>query len=325
MKKSTIFNYAVVLFMLIVQNAMAQQSNLLLQDNNFSYTDPKTPGLPPIFGSNLWELKFVTNDQIAFKTGTDQVLRLTPTGVFADKPFYGTAVNVSSISNSGDYTGNGNVILQGNNTGAFERLYIPNGFAKTKGYIVNSASTDKSDWDAPWYGISQGGASTVGLAAGNIAKPVVVQGFYGIAFRTSNGKMTMDSKGRITMGLDDAKISQITAAATSDFQLYVAKGIRAEKVKVDAKANWPDYVFEPTYALRPLSEVELYINENKHLPNVPSALEIEAKGIDMAEMDATLLRKIEELTLYIIQQQKQITALAEVITSIKQENHDKKD
>lgn len=72
----------------------------------------------------------------------------------------------------------------------------------------------------------------------------------------------------------------------------------------------PDYVFEPTYKLAPLSEVEAYTQENRHLPEVPSASEIAKGGLDLTEMNLTLLKKVEELTLHAIAQSKQIDAQA---------------
>lgn len=297
MKKSTIFNILLLLFAgLTTANAQTVQgSSFKLTTKNALIDD--------------WHLQYVNLNQLEIsRNGTQSILRLANSGVFVEKPL---------IANQGIGIGTAAPV---------ELLEIPNGFAKTKGYIVHSASTDKSDWDAPWYGLSLGGANAISLSAsGTAAKPVVMQGFYGIAFRTYSGKMTMDSKGIVTMGLGDAQINQITAAPTNDYQLYVGKGIRTEKVKVDAQGAWPDYVFEKEYALRPLSEVENFIAANNHLPDVPSAADIQKNGIDMAEMDATLLRKIEELTLYILQQQQQITALTAIISSIKQDNHDKKE
>ena len=73
--------------------------------------------------------------------------------------------------------------------------------------------------------------------------------------------------------------------------------------------SWPDFVFADDYALPELTEVEDFINENKHLPEVPSAKEVAEEGFDVADMDATLLKKVEELTLYIIQQEKRIKQL----------------
>lgn len=94
----------------------------------------------------------------------------------------------------------------------------------------------------------------------------------------------------------------------TEYSLFVKNGIKAEKIKVDiASANgWADYVFNKGYQLKSLDEVEKHINEKGHLPNVPSAKEIVENGINVAEMDAKLLEKIEELTLYSIEQNKQI-------------------
>jgi hypothetical protein len=74
----------------------------------------------------------------------------------------------------------------------------------------------------------------------------------------------------------------------------------------------------PNYNLMPLKELEQYIKQNKHLPNVPTQDEISKDGIDVYEMNAVLLKKVEELTLYVIEQQKQIVELENEIKNIKQ-------
>ena len=73
--------------------------------------------------------------------------------------------------------------------------------------------------------------------------------------------------------------------------------------------GWPDYVFDKSYNLMPLFETEQYIQANGHLPNVPSAAEVEADGMSVGEMNKVLLQKVEELTLYVIELQKQIDEL----------------
>ncbi|MEM9547114.1 MAG: hypothetical protein AAGA77_14130 [Bacteroidota bacterium] len=103
-----------------------------------------------------------------------------------------------------------------------------------------------------------------------------------------------------------------------NYLLYVKKGIRTEKVRVDvASGTWADYVFEDDYDLKSLAEVEAYISENGHLPNVPSAEEVEESGINLGEMDALLLEKIEELTLHMISLQKENEEMKEILESIK--------
>jgi|SRR5690554_1972930 len=96
-----------------------------------------------------------------------------------------------------------------------------------------------------------------------------------------------------------------------DYRLYVKDGIRTEKIKVEIAANngWADYVFEPGYNLMSLTEVEQFIKENGHLPEVPTTEEAIENGIELKEMNILLLKKVEELTLYSIELQKRIEAL----------------
>ena len=102
----------------------------------------------------------------------------------------------------------------------------------------------------------------------------------------------------------------VNGATTSNtYKLAVNSGILCEELKVMADVPSSDFVFEPNYNLKPLSEVEAYVTENKHLPDVPSAKEFKENGYKVGEMDNLLLQKIEELTLYIIDLQKQIEEL----------------
>ncbi len=91
-------------------------------------------------------------------------------------------------------------------------------------------------------------------------------------------------------------------------KLEVNGTIRTKKVKVEIN-HWPDYVFSDNYKLRDIKALEAFIKTNKHLPEVPSAKEVEANGLDLGTMDATLLKKVEELTLYMIVMKKEIEAL----------------
>ena len=91
--------------------------------------------------------------------------------------------------------------------------------------------------------------------------------------------------------------------------------LRSRGMKVNTQ-SWPDYVFEKNYELRSLSEVQEYINANGHLPEVPSTAEVLDKGIDIAEMNEILLRKVEELTLYLLQQDAKIKSLENSIETL---------
>jgi len=91
------------------------------------------------------------------------------------------------------------------------------------------------------------------------------------------------------------------------FRLSVDGRVRAHGVKV--YTDWADFVFDSNYNLPSLYEVETYIQENGHLKDIPSAEEVEENGIELGEMNKLLLQKIEELTLYTIQLQKEIDEL----------------
>lgn len=85
-------------------------------------------------------------------------------------------------------------------------------------------------------------------------------------------------------------------------------GMKVKYLKVTL-TDWPDYVFGGNHTLMPLNELETYVNEHSHLPGVPSAAEVEENGADLGEMNKLLVEKVEELTLYIIDLQKQINEL----------------
>lgn len=108
------------------------------------------------------------------------------------------------------------------------------------------------------------------------------------------------------------------AGGTIDGNLKVEGEIETSKIKVTAASgSVPDYVFNPSYELRSLSEVERFIKKNAHLPNIPSAKEVEAKGQDVGDMQLKLLEKVEELTLYMIQLEKTVKAQAKEIEALK--------
>ncbi|MCA6488109.1 MAG: hypothetical protein IM534_09630 [Chitinophagaceae bacterium] len=92
---------------------------------------------------------------------------------------------------------------------------------------------------------------------------------------------------------------------TGPFKLAVEGTIGARKLKITQAVPWADYVFNDDYKLRSLQEVEKFIQQYKHLPEVPTTKEINEQGLDVAETQALLLKKIEELTLYMIEMKKE--------------------
>jgi hypothetical protein len=94
-------------------------------------------------------------------------------------------------------------------------------------------------------------------------------------------------------------------ANNPSYSLFVGGGIMTEDVLVKLKGNWADYVFASDYKLLSLNATEKYITENKHLPNIPSAKKVVENGISLGEMSILQMEKIEELTLHLIQMNKE--------------------
>ena len=110
-----------------------------------------------------------------------------------------------------------------------------------------------------------------------------------------------------------------TTRPTSGARLTVAGNISVREVRVTANAG-ADFVFEEDYALRPLSELDQFVKENKHLPEIAPATQMVKEGVNTGAFQIQLLQKIEELTLYVIAQEKKIQSMEEEIRNLKQ-NH----
>jgi hypothetical protein len=108
--------------------------------------------------------------------------------------------------------------------------------------------------------------------------------------------LTIAPNGNLAIGTTDPK----------GYKLAVAGKAVAEEVTVKLQASWPDYVFNSDYNLLSLEEIKTYIDKHKHLPEVPSAKEMETNGVQLGEMNMLLLKKIEELTLYVIEQSNEL-------------------
>lgn len=166
------------------------------------------------------------------------------------------------------------------------------------------------------YGNSAGQIEVISLLANG-----VTNGRIGIDMRQS------PTEGDLWLGGSGARTLTVTSngnvgiGTTNPTQKLSVNGtIRAKEVIVET-AGWSDYVFEDNYNLAPLSEVEQHIKANKHLPGIPSADDVAAQGIDVGEMQAKLLAKIEELTLHVIRQEKEIEALKRENAEVRQGLH----
>jgi len=115
----------------------------------------------------------------------------------------------------------------------------------------------------------------------------------------------------------DGRLGINTPFVSDEFDLLVNGGLVADELVIESLTNAPDYVFEVDYDLKSLEEVKNYIDEHGHLPEVPSAKEFEASGMSVSEMNLLLLKKVEELTLHLIDMQRTNDAQQQQIDSIK--------
>ncbi len=158
------------------------------------------------------------------------------------------------------------------------------------------------------FGIKSGGNNvSLGIRA---IRSTAVNNWHGTALGLG---FDVDNTKRAGGGIwiTEGKVGINTLNMPGSYSLYVPNGILTERVKVAAAGSpqWADYVFDSAYDLKSLTEVEQFIEQNSHLPNIPSAKEIGEKGYEMTEMNVLFMEKIEELFLHTIQQQKEIDEL----------------
>jgi hypothetical protein len=175
------------------------------------------------------------------------------------------------------------------------------------GFSVGSSATDLTPNNTPWYGL--GMSNTTLSGEGQTA--VQIAGYGGLTFKTRGTQFTAGAD----MTIQNGKVLIGTTClppAGSPYKLAVNGTIVCKEINVElpnASGCFPDYVFEKDYKLTPLHELEKFIAANKHLPEIPSAKEVEENGMKMGEMNVLLLKKIEELTLHLIEQDKKIKEL----------------
>lgn len=129
----------------------------------------------------------------------------------------------------------------------------------------------------------------------------------GVGTYTPNAKFHVN--GAQLIGNNNARIA-------TGYSLSVDGKIMSEESTVLTSGAWPDYVFDDSYKLMPLEELEQLIRQQKHLPNIPPASVIEKKGIDLGDMNRRLVEKVEELTLYLIELKKENKSMSERLSKL---------
>ncbi len=148
----------------------------------------------------------------------------------------------------------------------------------------------------------------LGVTTASVGSETGYLGFSTINSGSLTEKMRIAADGNIGIGTTDTK----------GYKLAVNGTIRSKEVKVEA-SDWPDYVFKSTYKLLTLNEVKTYIDKHQHLPEMPSEKEVKKNGIALGEMVKLQTKKIEELTLYLIDKDKQIKQQEEKIAVLEQQ------
>jgi len=227
-------------------------------------------------------------------------------------------------SGFGNTTGAGNVYVgyvsgRLNQTGSFN-VFIGhsagfNELGSNKLYIDNSNTSTPliyGDFSANQVGINA-------LPAGytlNVGGPINATGVFvnGVAVGGGGGSSQWSNNTGATPTTiyyngGNVGIGNFITATTGTFKLAVDGKIGAREVQVTLADPWPDYVFESSYKLMTLKEVGDFIKANRHLPGIPSAKDVADKGHNLGEMNALLLKKVEELTLYLIEMKEEIETL----------------
>ncbi|WP_228724361.1 bZIP transcription factor [Spirosoma sp. KUDC1026] len=288
-------------------NNTSGNANFFLGDNTGSGNT--TGGYNVYLGTNAGSGSGVNGDNntaIGFETGRSNAGGINNTfiGFRADAGANGLQ-NATAIGNNARVTASNALVLGSGvnvgigNTAPTARLHITSGTANQSGLrLENLTSGTTASINSSKF-LTVDGSGNVVLA--NYANGGRVAAQDADLLWERKGGYLQSTKG------EPIVIGSALAKTPAGYRLYVEDGILTEKVKVALKstADWSDYVFAPTYKLRSLSDVAQFVQANKHLPGVPSASEVVEQGIDVAKMDAKLLEKIEELTLYSIELEKE--------------------
>ncbi len=303
MKNLKLITFYSLLMMLLAQQTIAQTSSVVGTDAGANNTGSFATLYGYDAGTNNQGGHSIMNGYQAGKnnTGGSNSFLGSRAGKLNTSGFNNTFVGKDA--GYGNITGYGNVYV-GNGTGSVGGT---NGHKNT--YVGGAAGTNNS-----------GGNNNViiGYSAGNSStgNRNVLIGTNAGANINANDQLYIENSNETDTPLiygdfASGKVGIETGIVPDGYTFAVNGKALAEEVQVMARTSWPDYVFAKDYQLMPLPELETTIEQLGHLPGVPSAEEVEENGHALGEMDAILLEKVEELTLHLIEMNKQMEYLRE--------------
>lgn len=315
--------------LLIIFNVLFAVLFLNAQDQTINGATFKQDGSVGI-GTSTPNEKFQIGDAFAFHDGGHKVLSFLygPTGsvdlsnshyagevrfdpVLGNLRF-GTSSSVTSLPTT-RFTINNNGNIGIGTTNPSYKLDVLGDVAFSNSSYLRTKNS--SSLNTRIHGINSSNIEYIGAIDQNIAGTMIGTTTDYLNFRTNSiSALFIDANQDVGIGTTD----------TQGFKLGVDGKIAATEVKVATYNSWSDFVFNKDYELPTLKEVEQHIKQKGHLENIPSAEEVKEDGFYLAEMNAKLLQKIEELTLYTIEQEKQLEAQNSKIDKLEKENKELK-
>lgn len=255
-------------------------------------------------GSNNYKIHMGNSTEYKYGPVTDYSIKTNMSNTTGRGWTWGAVglVPIAALNTSGDFQLARNLTVLGNlgigTTSPQGKLHVSTGTSGDAILLLEADTDNNNELDNPLIQLRQDSGlvgANIGFSSENFGENV-----FGIGTKYTSTE-------RWDTFVINTQTGNVGIGTTSpDAKLAVKGDIHAEEVKVDLSVPGPDYVFKEGYDLRTLEETQDYIKEHGHLPNIPSAKEMEKNGVELGTMNMKLLEKIEELTLYTLEQEEKL-------------------